>query len=626
MKKTTLMFLVISLTLALAGCSLASEPIPAGPVESGPLPGDVLEAPALDEGGASDVPASMPVAAQGETIYLENCVRCHGPNGSGEGELTEQVIASGGTLPDFSDPALARERSPQDWFSIITNGNMAALMPPWSGSLSDVERWDTAYYLYRFTATDEVLAQGEALYNAEFVDLYGEQGAEIGLNDPATAATLSQADIVEQFIADSGIELAPDEQWAVAAYMQSFGYAAALDGTVAETAEQPADQPAEEAETGGEETPAEEATQEPAAEEAPADGLGVVRGTVMAEAGLPDGLEVQLRGVNVNDANQVEEFLSTAQPVAADGSFTFSDVPFDVPRSAYVVEVTYEGVQFSNGQIIETGMAEMDLPVTLYQSTTDTSLVRVDAMHLVIDEQPDALQVTQVLVFSNSGDKIVVTEQPVAGGRKGTVAVAVPPDAYSIAFEDGSLGGRFIPVSDRIYDTEQIFPGDQSHSIILTYLLPYEGRSEFSLPVLYDTLSVTVLMQEGPRVQSDVLSEAGVQVIGEEAYQNYVGTNLAAGDTLSFSIAPTSNLGRVLPTVALALAGGLLIGGGLYWTINRRQMAPAYEVAGLAGPEESLVREIADLDAAYEAGKINRFDWEARRAALKADLAELLEG
>ena len=212
------------------------------------------------------------------------------------------------------------------------------------------------------------------------------------------------------------------------------------------------------------------------------------------------------------------------------------------------------------------------------------------------------------------------------GGRKGSVAFAVPPAAYNLQFDNGSLGGRYIPLGDRIYDTEQIYPGDRSHSIIVSYLLPWDGRSDYSIPILYNTISTTLLIQEGPRVNTDLLSEAGVEVIANEAYQKYVGQNLTPDETLTFEVSPAGGVGKALPLIGLAVAGGVLVGGGVFWMVNRRQQAPIRAVEGLSGGEESLVREMADLDAAYQAGRINRFEWEVRRAELKAALAESLEG
>jgi mono/diheme cytochrome c family protein len=611
---------------ALAGCTLASEPIPAGPVETGPLPGEVVEA---------DVPVSQPSASQGELIYLQNCVACHGPGGAGEGEMSEQVAQQGGVLPDLSDPALARTSSPDAWFRTITDGNMAAMMPPWGQALGDAERWDVAYYLYTFSMPPEVLAEGQALYEQHFADEYGPNGEAIGLDELGAVSALSQRDIVDEFLADSGVDLTEDQQWAVAAYMQTFGYDPSLSSAASLDAPDLGDEgeaAAEEPVAGAEEAPAAGTEEAPAGEEAPAEeatpGVGVVRGEVVAatpDVSLPADMEINLRGVAVDENNQVVEFLTQTGTVGADGTFAFEDLPFDMDRAAYVVEVVYDGVTFSNGQIIDPASPEMDLPLTVYGNTTDPGVVTVDAMHLIIAEYPDALLVTQLYVFSNASDRIYVTETPVTGGRRGSVSVAVPPDAYGLTFEEGQLGGRYIPVGDRIYDTDQMLPGARSHAIVMNYFLPYEDSRDIELPLYFDTSQVTVLVQEGQRIRSDQLNEAGTEVIDQNAYANYLGQNFSAGDTLSLHVSVGRSVGRIVPIVLLAAAGALLVGGAAYWFFQQRAALSAPAAAGLTPQQETLIREIARLDEAYEAGRVDRFTYETRRADLKADLAAGLE-
>jgi hypothetical protein len=80
-----------------------------------------------------------------------------------------------------------------------------------------------------------------------------------------------------------------------------------------------------------------------------------------------------------------------------------------------------------------------------------------------------------------------------------------------------------------------------------------------------------------------------------------------------------------VPIVLLAAAGALLVGGAAYWFFQQRAALSAPAAAGLTPQQETLIREIARLDEAYEAGRVDRFTYETRRADLKADLAAGLE-
>ncbi|HEC22645.1 MAG TPA: c-type cytochrome [Chloroflexi bacterium] len=604
--------------LLLAGCSLASEPIPAGPVETGPLPG---EAP------IAELPAARPSASNGAEIFQQNCVACHGPTGAGDGELADQIAEQGGSLPNFTDPALALSRSPQDWYRIITSGNMQNLMPPWRDSLSDAERWDVAYYLYSLSTPPGALAEGEALYAEHFADRYGEHGELIGLDDPTVLAVLSPQQIIEEYIAGDDVALSEEEQQAVALYMQTFAYDASLE-EVAAAPEEESPQAAPE-EAGAEEAPAEEA---PSAE---GEGVvGVVQGQVVngsPDAEVPPDLEVQLRGLTVEE-NSIVEFLARSATVEADGTFRFEDVPMDVPRSAYVVSVIYDGVEFTNGAINDPEVTTLELPLTIYETTTDPSVITIDGVHFIIREHPDALLVVQLYVFSNTSDRVFVSPEPVSGARRGSVAIELPPDAYSVTFEEGQLGGRFIAVDNLIYDTEKVLPGDRSHTIILSYFLPYESRSEeVTLPLLYRTDQVTVLVSEDAKVRSDLLTPAGAEVIEGTAYNKYLAQDLPAGETLSFRVQAAGLAGGNLIPILIAVGAGLavlLIAGAGFARYIRRggEEAPAGAPLDLDAEQEAILRQIADLDEAFEAGRINRLEYEARRAELKAALAGEWQG
>ena len=247
-------------------------------------------------------------------------------------------------------------------------------------------------------------------------------------------------------------------------------------------------------------------------------------------------------------------------------------------------------------------------------------------MHLIIRAHPDALLVTQLYVFSNASNRLYVSEEPVSGGRRGSVAISLPPDAYGTTFEEGQIGGRFIPVGDRIYDTDQLLPGNRTQAIIVNYFLPYDGPREVAIPILYRTSQVTVLAQEGQRIRSEQLNDAGTEVIDQTAYVKYLGSDFAPGETLAFRLQPSSGASRALPVILLTAVGALIIGGVVYWVAQQRGLIPEPVEAKLSPREEGLIREIVQLDEAFEAGRINRFEYEARRADLKATLIEEMGG
>ncbi|MCX9076364.1 MAG: c-type cytochrome, partial [Candidatus Methanoperedens sp.] len=146
-------YLSLSALLFLAACSgLAGEPQIVATLPSRPEVVDV------------GLPSAPPDIVQGAQIYAENCIRCHGPGGQGNGELVLN-----GQIPtpprDFTDPATTRDQALTEWFATITNGRLENLMPPWGNSLSESERWAVALYTYTLNYLPDQLDDGQTLWN-----------------------------------------------------------------------------------------------------------------------------------------------------------------------------------------------------------------------------------------------------------------------------------------------------------------------------------------------------------------------------------------------------------------------------------------------------------------------------
>jgi hypothetical protein len=138
----------------------------------------------------------------------------------------------------------------------------------------------------------------------------------------------------------------------------------------------------------------------------------------------------------------------------------------------------------------------------------------------------------------------------------------------------------------------------------------------------YPTSQLNVLVEEGLDIRSSQLQNQGVTQVGGQPVSQFVAQNLAAGQPVSFRAATPVELADVLRVVLSGLLVALVVGSGVIWWVRRR--APSGQRARpiRSRLDKGLVRQIAALDDEYAAGKINRFEYEARRAALKAELAE----
>ncbi|MCA0199987.1 MAG: cytochrome c/FTR1 family iron permease [Proteobacteria bacterium] len=105
-------------------------------------------------------PATAPDLGAAQALYADNCAACHGLEGRGDGEtgahLDPPPIA-------FTDHDRARVRSPFALYEVITQGVADTGMASFEQLPAD-QRWVLAFYVGNMSATPELRAQGEKLW------------------------------------------------------------------------------------------------------------------------------------------------------------------------------------------------------------------------------------------------------------------------------------------------------------------------------------------------------------------------------------------------------------------------------------------------------------------------------
>ncbi|GAB4474229.1 MAG: hypothetical protein Kow00124_13970 [Anaerolineae bacterium] len=594
---TTLRRVLIGVTvvLLLAGCGF-NEPVPAGPVEPG-LP--------------QQTPADPPDAAGGRALYAEYCAACHGPQGAGDGDLSAALARLGASLPDLTDPALSYGRSPAAWFRVVTLGDPPGLMPAFAGTLPPAARWDVTYYLYALSVSPAMLTRGEAVYRRSLAGCLGDRAEGVGLGSLEAIAARSQEAIAGALLA--GLAACPaddapgvDDLRAAAAYVQTFGYRP-------DTGPQ-AGQPG------------------PSSAAAPDE----IAGRVVNRSGgtLPRGLAVTLHGATPDEQGVPVDFLVRTVDLAPDGSFRFEGLPPAPAGAVYSASVFFDGVIYRAAAGPGADGSLPELLVDVYATTADPAAVTVDLLGLTLHPRPGGVVVDQVLVFSNRGDRVYAGAEPVRGAERGGPSVALPAGAAALRFAEGQLGGRFVESGGRLIDMQPVFPGLRAHRVEVSYLLPAAqdgaGRLDLVLELDHAVAAAVVLVGEGLRLRGVSFEEAGSAQIDGLTYRRYLAHDLPPGPLL-LGVELTPERADAVPgqaAVLLLAAAALLLGGfGLVSGLRRRPAAllPALDPAALKARQRVLLRQIAELDDLLDAGKIDPHVHEARRAALKAELAESLE-
>lgn len=581
--------------LLLAACSLAGDvtPPPGFEQPTGPPPVSVVDV---------GYPATAPSVAEGARLYAENCTRCHGVTGGGDGEMASQIQFP---IPAFATPDFARGTTPARWFSIITNGNLERLMPPWSGKFTEAQRWSLGAYLYTLSTPKSQIETGQTVYTANCASCHGESGQG---NGPKASGQLPDFTDQKYMTAKSNTEffdsllktphdfasLAEDERWAVINYVRVFSFS----------------------------------TEELSA----ADTTGAITGKLTngtAVAAVPADLPVVLRAF---DNFTLTETLTTT--VKSDGTFAFTNV--DLPSGrAFLVSAEYGGIVFTSDIAqVAPGQTTYELPFQIFETTTDPASIRVDHLNIAFDFRSGAAQVVEQFIISNQGDKAYVSAA--AGGP--TFSAALPAGYTGLTFQDGELGNRYQQTADGFADTDAVRPGMASHQILLSFTLPYTDALAFAQTMSYPTSTVNVLLpaNQATLTGSD-FSDGGVRQAQGRQLQTYTTNPLQAGQTLEFelkggALSASSPIvsGNITNLVVGALLLAVVIAGTAFWWVSRTRGRPEGDPVRRAprplnsNRVDHLLDELASLDLAFEAGQQPEADYRARRAKLKTKLKALL--
>ncbi len=607
--------LILLVGLALSGCavSLAADVTPPPNAQS-----FVAEQPSITSEVA--YPTVPPDPQRGAQIYAEKCAACHGERGMGDGAQSSQLTVP---VPPLGDLSLAQGVRPVEWYQIVTNGNIERFMPPFR-SLDERQRWDVVAYALSLSLSEDLLAQGAELYQQKCQTCHGSQGEGSSLapgwrDDTSRLASLSLVEmsgIIRQGKGNMpafGSEFNESQILALAAFSRRLSFETSpviQNPTLEEIIPGTANQNQTEQDQAGTEFRL------------------VIRGKVVHGSGgeLPPGLTAELAGYD-----GMVQVVGAETEVAADGTYTFPDVEI-VPGRAFIVSVNYQGFTFNSDVFHNLGEPvgnSIELPVTVYDTTTDLSALRVDRLHVFFDfTNPDAIQVAELFLLNNTGNKVISGEAP----GQPVVEFELPQGASNLQFQSGAVGGRFVMTEKGFADTQPIPPGGGSQ-ILFAYDLPLSRRMTVRIPInLPVDAAIVMIPHGGMTLQSSQLQPMGQRQIQGVTLDLFSTTDLQAGSTLEMTLSGrmTSPInlqtGQTGALIAGALALVLVAGWGVYWYLRQQKAAaPVEEPAPVESESrEALMDAIIALDDLYKTGQISEETYQQRRAELKERLRALL--
>jgi hypothetical protein len=322
------------------------------------------------------------------------------------------------------------------------------------------------------------------------------------------------------------------------------------------------------------------------------------------------------------------------------------DIDLECWLEATYLDVTYPGaapVQFDDD------VRTIETTITVYETTEDDSAIRLSTVHLIVESFGQVLRISEIHLFSNTGDRAYVRQAGDAG-LPGTVFVPLPENGVGLAFGQDTSPERFLQVEGGLLDTEPVVPGEQGSLIFFSYHLMVTGEilpleRHFAYPVTDFNILVA---QPGLDLRSSQLGSGGIQDILGRRYALYGAQDLSPNTPLLVELLPqegtaaqglAGSMGAgsqrsaaaspgnqgLMRWLGLGLAGLAVAGAVLYPLVTRRPDPGRARRSSLMSNARAraLVAELAKLEEAFEAGQVDEASYEQERAARHQALRSL---
>jgi hypothetical protein len=197
------------------------------------------------------------------------------------------------------------------------------------------------------------------------------------------------------------------------------------------------------------------------------------------------------------------------------------------------------------------------------------------------------------------------------------------------------LGYEAMQDSEPIVNTDQGFaipPSENTYSLLTFTSLPKQPKFDVAQPFVLPAASLSIFLPEGVTAQGEKLTDEGVQAFQNFNLNVYSAQNVAASETVEFSVtgapvqatdtstsepAPSSNRNTLLIGAGLLGLALIVAGGWMYLRDrNKGEEADEEEVHEFETSEDVLDAIVA-LDDLHRAGKMPEDAYQKRRAELK---------
>lgn len=338
----------------------------------------------------------------------------------------------------------------------------------------------------------------------------------------------------------------------------------------------------------------------------------------------------------------------------AQGRYAFGSLD-TTSSTQYAVYTLYQGAQYVTDLIDLSKKPDQQVNLTAYDATTSTSNIAVVQASLLIDKpntKSGTLTISEDFVFENLGDTTYVGSLDTSHGKPNALLFALPAGARFLTLNTGFDGYKSVQVNTGFASNAAVTPGQSEFAF--SFQVPYTGNSyHFSYQTVYPTVELSVLTPTSISTTPQGLTPKGPTNTQSGTYAMFQAQTLGANKTIGAqldglptptpatteqsSLSPNMLWLIVVLILLMALAG---IGGYFYNTRRhkaaarkRRQTTPARKSGAAlngkketaAAAKETLLREMLNLDKAYEAGKLKKAAYQEQRTRLKARLRNVMD-
>jgi hypothetical protein len=308
----------------------------------------------------------------------------------------------------------------------------------------------------------------------------------------------------------------------------------------------------------------------------------------------------------------------------ADGRFRIRYAPFGIDDALYFVSARYGGIAYFSPPLRADTVRGDDADVMVYDTTPDTSTLRVQGRHFVLSApRGKRREVAEVFEIENEGTHTVVSRDSVTP----VWTTHLPAAAESASVGPGDIGAGavvFRKGSAEIF--APISPGVRQ--LVLTYLLPADAFP-LSLPLERPVSVFEVLLPESrAKVEGARLTEVAPANIDGRPFRRFLAQDVPRTAVVRVD-APQPAAGQNRGAMrVLAIVVALVMISGLAWVWLKRRGEQPYVVRRTSSRADPLIAELATLDARFERGGAPDVDargaYDRERAELKARIERAL--